>query len=254
MASENDSTESPFNLWWWLSAGFLVLLAVVATVVFVTSGRPGEPAAQSETRSEAAQPEPTAATASATTPAGEAGGCGLAADSQDIPVAGPEAVWTPTGLFMVPTSPEHGPEASQSSGWTCFAHSPTGALFAAAHFTAGAIGPDYASFMADAAIQNAALETWLSSQDPDAHRQEPGRVAQIAGYEFLEVSPADEVRPNRVAVNLGLRQSSVEAAFRVEMVWDESAGTWKGDMTGTQFEPTVIELAAVTAWGAAGNG
>src|SRR5690606_21578431 len=98
-----------------------------------------------------------------------------------------------------------------------------------------------------AAVDNQARAVWVSAQDPDTRVQLPGRVAQIAGFQF------QQVEPGRVVIDLGMQQDTVEASVRVGLVWDEDAGNWRGDFSLSQFSPSVVDLATFTKWGATGG-
>ena len=247
MTNENETTTSPFGTWWWVSAGFLVLLAIVATIVFVTGDRPDEAIAMPSS-TEGPGPEPS----TAAEPGEEGGACELPADDQDIPTTGPTADWVPVDYLMVPTSTVYGPADAAGSSWPCFAHSPTGALLAAVHFTAAMYGSEYERLAEDAAVPSAALDLWLADQDPSSRTQTAGQVAQFAGYRYVELAPSEAVVPDRVVVDLAMRQSSVEGYIRIALVWDAERETWRGDMTATQLDPTFEEITSTnfTSWSA----
>jgi hypothetical protein len=57
--------------------------------------------------------------------------CGLRPGSQTIPTAAPKATWKLRGTVAVPSAPStYGPGKAEDGVPSCFAHSPTGALFA----------------------------------------------------------------------------------------------------------------------------
>jgi len=237
--SDEKETSNPFNAWWWIAGGFLLLIVVlVAVVVATSSGSEPDPDPSSDI---SAAPSPSSTTGAELD---EDDTCIPGGANQDIPVSGPEAQWEAVGYFMVPTSPEYGPVDGSEPLWPCFAHSPTGALFAAANFFAGLGEPNYEEFSAVAAVDNPALPAWLATQDPSDRQQTPGRVAQIAGFQF------QQVEPDRVVVDLGMQQDTVEASVRVGLVWDEEAGNWRGDFSLSQISPSPVDLATFTKWGA----
>lgn len=241
MSDENNHSTSPFNVWWWVAGGFLLLIVVLVVVVLVGTSRGSD-----DSQTGPSDPSPTVSTDgpdAPATPDASGSACDLPA-ATEIPVAGPEASWDAVGYFMVPTSPEYGPVATDGSAWPCFAQSPTGALFAAAHFFAGLTEPTYAEFAESAAVDNGARTAWISAQDPATMTQTPGRVAQIAGFQF------QQVEIGRVVVDLGLRQSDVEGSIRLGLVWDEQAGNWLGDFSASQVVPAAADLTTFTPWGA----
>src|SRR3954447_14167300 len=63
--------------------------------------------------------------------------CGLPPGSPQIPAVAPQTRWELVGTIAAPTEPKTiGPGIEQGKRRLCFAHSPTGALFAAANFVA----------------------------------------------------------------------------------------------------------------------
>lgn len=244
MSTDNNTrADSPFNIWWVVS-GIGIVLVVVALILVLIFGRGGA------SNDDAATP---AATATSDPTPSETGGsasttsCDLNSGNQDIPVEGPEATWTTVDYLLVPSSNEYGPAAVEGSEWSCFDHSPTGALFAAAHVLAGAAGPDFESFMADAAVDNTALRSWIVAENPATHTQSPGDVAQFAGFQMASVET------DRVTVKLALAQSGISGSYTVDMVWDDVDGTWKVDMSASTFfnnVATIENLDTFTPWAA----
>ena len=244
MSTDNNTrTDSPFNIWWVVS-GIGIVLVVVALILVLIFGRGGasdDDAAPVDTAT--SEPAPTE-TASAE-PA--ASSCRLDDGNQDIPVSAPEATWTTVDYLLVPSSNEYGPAPLEGSEWSCFAHSPTGALFAAAQVMAGASGPEFESFMDDAAVDNAALQAWVAGENPETHTQSPGNVAQFAGFQMTSVAP------DRVTVKLALTQSGILGSYTADMVWDDADDTWKVDMGASTFfdnVATLENLNTFTPWAA----
>src|SRR4051794_10440252 len=63
--------------------------------------------------------------------------CGLPAGNQHVPAVGPQTRWELVGTIAAPTDPNTiGPGIHEGKRRLCFAHSPTGALFAAVNFVA----------------------------------------------------------------------------------------------------------------------
>lgn len=237
MADENSTSSSPFSSWQWLAAGGFLLLVVGATIaVIIVSGGNNEPGAAPST----ATPIPTVS--SSAPPDGSA--CGLPAENQDIPVRGPDASWEAQKYLLVPSSDEFGPVQGQDPLWPCFAHSPTGALFAAAHFLPRMVAlPGYEEFAQAAAVDNTALDSWLAEQNPSTHDQSAGRTGQYVAYRF------QSVEPDAVVIDLGLRLSDASIYYRVSLVWDPAADNWKGDLATSQLSaPVVDDLTSFTSW------
>jgi hypothetical protein len=237
MSTDNNTkADSPFNMWWVVS-GIGVVLVVVALILVLVFGRGGETDnATAPTDTGTSEPAVTGTADSA-----PAISCDLS-ENQDIPVAGPEASWSPSGYLLVPSSDEFGPVPLENSEWSCFAHSPTGALFAAAHVLERASGPDYESFMEAAAVDNPSRDAWVAGEDPATHTQTASDVAQFMGFQMTSVET------DAVTMKLALSDGDVLGAYTVALVWDAEAGTWKVDMSVSTFFDRVEVLDSLTAF------
>lgn len=118
----------------WAQPGFVVaaalvgLIAVLGVIVALSGGSGSAPAPQAGT----ASAPPAGAGSSSADTAGSV--CGLPAGAQKIPRTGPQATWELRGSLAAPTAPtSFGPGQTTSGVPACFAHSPTGALFAMAN-------------------------------------------------------------------------------------------------------------------------
>lgn len=123
--------EQPFwqQRGWILSAGFLLVLLVLAAATLVTSDDEAPEASGSPTSA------PTATASDADDTAGGDGrpaGCRTDDSEQEKPTAAPEDVhWKAGGTHLVPVSKSAGPLKFDGPVWSCFAHTPMGAVFAA---------------------------------------------------------------------------------------------------------------------------
>jgi hypothetical protein len=113
----------------WTQPGFIAAAAVVAIIVVlglaiaITGG--SDSASPSDAPAGSAPPavSPSAGDSDSV--------CGLDPGSQAIPTEAPKANWKLRGNVAVPTAPStYGPGKVEDGVPTCFAHSPTGALFA----------------------------------------------------------------------------------------------------------------------------
>ena len=116
--------------------------------------------------------------------------CGLPAGDGSIPQEGPEADWMLIDGVPMPTSEEHGPGAETDGIHSCFAHTPTGALFA------------YEAFLADSySSENAPADVFRARVVDDANRErqiddvrgqdrgEGNQGVNPVGFAFLAYSP-----------------------------------------------------------------
>ena len=124
-ADSGEDQRSP-----WTQPGFIAsavvvgLVIVLGLVLTVTSGSQGEAGTPAPPAADSSPPAPPADT-------GDDSACGLARGDQTIPVSAPKATWKLRGTVAVPTAPKtFGPGRVRDGVPSCFARSPTGALFA----------------------------------------------------------------------------------------------------------------------------
>ena len=123
--------KSRVPAWAWV---FLALLGLaVAFLVFsLLSGDDSEEPSASPSAAQASTTPAPVPTQTNTDPNDSI--CGLPAGDQSIPEEAPETTWELVNGYAVPTSEEFGPGIKENNQLKCFAHNPTGALFAAARW------------------------------------------------------------------------------------------------------------------------
>lgn len=133
-STESTPEANPFTKPGFIIAAALVVALLAATVVIFllpkgdTTAQPG-PASPSSTAS---------ATPSAPADAAGKSVCGLPSSNDTALGAAPKSKWELVGKIAVPTDPKtFGPGKTDPDGFrSCFAHSPTGALYAATNILA----------------------------------------------------------------------------------------------------------------------
>lgn len=285
--SDSGTRRSWFSRPWPLTMLVILgLLAVGAVYLTTTDPKNGgatagvhagpERAADDEPQSVASVPAPSASTTSALAPlaatstslvptqttaamasTGEvatpaASVCGLPDGGQQIPVSPPPAVWRLVGPVAVPTSDTVGPGLVDAHGvGDCFAHSPTGALFAAVgslaalnlpvdqvspvdviHHRVAPIGDIYPAMLSQAAAAAAA-----GNRMPT----EPGATTKVA---VLGFSVTDYTAERAVlGVALGVGDPARAASYRQVLMplvmawWD---GDWKLVYTDAMARPQPV--------------
>lgn len=243
----NGRSLARFNAWW-LAAAILVVAVIAALVLVLIFGQKSEPT-----------PADTAAPSASSAPSNGRGSvtpneetCGLPT-SEEIPTVGPDAEWVNRSFLLVPTSSTFGPIDRDESVWGCFAWSPTGALFAAANFMGGIQSSNDAdslkAFVQASAVDNKGRELFIEDMsDRAAIPKEPGRTAQISGFQFTRVDAAEVVV--RIGLNQGAGAETVKAYMPFSMVWDSSASTWMVDFDRVRFDTVADELVGYTPWDA----
>ncbi|NEK96590.1 hypothetical protein GCU67_20825 [Modestobacter muralis] len=210
--TEPDNTTSPFARRGFIAAAVVVALVVIAAVVVAISGG-GD---SDDVPVGVGGP----ATAPATSASADAGDCDQPEGDQLPPVAAPANEWELVGKLVAPTDPDGaGPGKVSDEGLrTCFAHDPTGALFAAVNWF---------GMTSDVESMTAALEeitapgpgrdklAGLLETDPTSVLGKGGY--QVAGFTFL--SYTGDVAMLNLALDIaGTGQASLTATLE-----------WSGD-------------------------
>jgi hypothetical protein len=123
-------------------------------------------------------------------------GCSLPAGAQSLPVTAPVSGWTLVGSMAAPTARATiGPQKSIDGVWVCFAHSPAGALFAAASFWAEATAVPQTVLYGQLAANTPARPVAIAQAQGSTQRLQdidgdPGTVS-IAGFQYTAYTPAE---------------------------------------------------------------
>ncbi|WP_432943644.1 hypothetical protein ACQPXM_00725 [Kribbella sp. CA-253562] len=159
----------------------------------------------------------TAATSADTSSPEQSSGCGLPAGDQNVPTTAPTADgWEVNHRVVVPRSTTHGPAKTDPDGFRrCFAHSPTGALFAAYNAIA-AIGDQHK-------VLTTVPKLMLPGPNTDALLKElrdetptDSEAVQLAGYRILDAIT------DRVTVVLAVPVESEYMSLNLTLVWHRS--------------------------------
>ena len=168
-STPSGTEQNPFTRPGFIISAALVLalIAAVAVIFFL-------PKDDSTAQPAPAAPADTSAPAAPATSAAAAGKsiCGLPSTSETALGAAPTSTWELVGKMAAPTDPTTiGPGTTDEDGFrSCFAHTPTGALYAAANIVALGSSPDQDEFKLadqllvpgpgrDAAMKNAQART-----------------------------------------------------------------------------------------------
>jgi hypothetical protein len=193
---------------WYASRGFvasgvfLALLTAIGIAVTFASG-----------------PSGTAVRAAPHRAAVDTGGsrCGLPVGRQDPVVGPPRASWVLVGRIAAPSIPGVGPGVVQGTDRRCFAHSPLGALLAAANFL-----PSTAA----ATDQRLGMDHYVAGHLRDVYARQPaipvdpGTSAQTVGFKV------ESLGADAVDVSLALRINGVLGYVVLPMRWTVP-GDWR---------------------------
>ncbi|MBC7630546.1 hypothetical protein [Aeromicrobium sp.] len=211
----------------------LIVVAGIIVVVLRLSGGGGDAGA-------GGNPEP-----SATQSADSSSVCGLPDSDQAVPsAAAPEATWELNGKMAQPRSPKYGPGSLAGGVGSCFAHSPTGALFAAATYLVDASNPS---------TSDASLRSRFTEGSPEINDPDDGSVAptyQIAGYRF------DDVTADRATVAVAVRVTEGPAAggqvaLTFTMMWEKDDWRIVVPVDGELPSAGITSLAGFVPWAGA---
>jgi hypothetical protein len=190
----------------------------------------GHPDATSTSNTSAA-PTPPAVPATSSATSAENGTCNLPAGDQTVPTKAPPAdSWEVSRRVVVPRSTTYGPATTDQDGFRrCFAHSPTGALYAAYNAIA-ALGDQQKAIPTTKKLMlpgpdTTALVTKLKSENPS----DDGATAQLAGYRILDATT------DRVTVVLALPVEEQYVSANLTLVWHQSDWRVIPPKPGEQF-------------------
>lgn len=210
--------EFPFGRGF-VAACIVIGAILLCGIVLAVTGLRGDPATSLPAPAEA--PSPSASPSHPTGPARTPDGCRLPDGDQGIPLTPPPTdQWEVNRRVVVPRSAQYGPAEADADGFRrCFAHSPTGGVFAAYHAvaamadqrrtvqTAGKLmlpGPG-----TDALLRELRREKASADSDP----------AQLAGYRVVDAGR------DRLTVALAMPVESAYVSATLTLVW--YGGDWR---------------------------
>jgi hypothetical protein len=242
-STESTTESNPFTKPGFIIAAALVVALIAATIViFLLPKGQGnaQPAAAPAESSSTAEASPTASAAGESI-------CGLPATSETALGSAPETKWELVGTMAAPTDLKVGPGKTDDQGIrSCFAHTPTGALYAAVNLWA--LGSDPS--------KERAIAEQLAAKGPgrDAGMKAPQTAApsssvkiQIAGFNVSYTA-------NQAVVELAFKaDNGALASVRTTLLWQD--GDWKGvvaDNGAPLEEPRQIrDLSGFIPWSGA---
>ncbi|MHA7241250.1 hypothetical protein [Arthrobacter sp. TMS1-12-1] len=236
MSERKDSAaqpENPFTRPWFLASAAMVVIIVILALVYAFLPPVGATPPSSAPTSAASSP------ATPTTDSDDTGDsvCGLPEGDQTIPGPDLETQWELVGKTAAPAEPESfGPGEVNSEGVrTCFAHNPTGALYATANvLVTGANGrqADTYQYLAAAGPER---DSRLSSAAPEQVTD-----LQVAGFQYISYSEDNAV------VTLGVEfPDQTYFTFTTTMIWED--GDWKAVLPPAAGQQ-VSDLSSLIPW------
>ena len=240
-STESTTESNPFTKpGFIIAAALVVALIAAAVVIFLLPKGQGN-----------AQPAPTETSNSATAkPSGSAPAgksvCGLPASQETALGTAPKSKWELVGTMAVPTDPStSGPGTVGKDGLrSCFAQSPTGALYATANIWAASFNgyakQVYLELAADSPSRDKAVQAIKEGKDVSGGSSPK---VQIAGFILHSYTPEAAV------VELAIKSSDGGyGAFSTSLVWED--GDWKLDIPAAGGGPVrqISDLSSFIPW------
>ncbi len=210
----------------WTQRGFIASAVVVALIAVLglflafagPSGGNGNAAPRATTPAASTSPSP----GGSTRPASDSA-CGLPAGEESVPRTAPkETKWELVGTMAAPTAPDtHGPGRVDDGLRSCYAHSPTGALYAAVNFVAMTTAPERReAAVRELAANGPGRDAALTAIKREGEQRAGGTGTQVAGFTFLNYGTETAV------VDLAFRTSSAAYVHMpLSVRWQD--GDWK---------------------------
>jgi hypothetical protein len=213
--------EKPFwqQRGWILSAGFLAALLVVGMVALMTGEDPapragGDPVPTPSSTDDAGTGDADARPA----------GCRTDDSDQEKPTAVPKDFrWKADGTGLVPVSKTAGPLKFDGPVWSCFAHTPMGAVLAAHSITDHFSYAGWREVMERQVVPGPGRDALIANRGQEEDKPAAGQ-ADAGGYAGFSVLAYDK---DEATIMLLLRgpDTGVYGAASVTVQWHE--GDWK---------------------------
>ncbi|POM25750.1 hypothetical protein BTM25_01330 [Actinomadura rubteroloni] len=244
---EPDDVQSPFRRPGFIAAAaFLALILVLGVVALVTGLDSGNGTAAPSHPSVGARPGTTA-------PA--AGGCHPTDTDQRTPANAPPGVlWQSYENMVLPYSKSAGPMVTEGEIARCYAHTPVGALMAAAHITyRAAVAVDWRKFAQVEFVGGAGKSAYLAnrSASPAPIEHASGGIGQIAGFSFISYDSSTAVI--RLAYRNPLQNSGLAPYGSGDYTMKWSNDDWRLELQPNGDSgppgPDTQDLDGYVAWG-----
>jgi hypothetical protein len=218
------------------SAAVVVVLAALG-LVYLALPSP------SNGQAPAAIPSATA-TATANAQAGQSA-CGLPAGDQRYPSVGLPTKWELLGRVAVPTDPKGiGPGRTDGSLRTCYQHSPTGALYAAANIVGvGTLPGGPAVINKNFAAKSPARDQALATP-PTQTPLDPSMSMQIGGFKVVSYAPDSAT----IALGMKVTQDSRAGYGSVTYALRWEGGDWKVVLEDSSTSTSLKDLSDFVPW------
>lgn len=249
------SSEHPDTRKRWMAAAgtaFVLLLVAMAAYVLVTGGPDStRPAKAGPGRIRPASTPPARSNPSPGTAAGSSTGCRTGTPVNVMPTSPPrDTAWKNVGVVLVPTSPTYGPNRYQGPVWSCYSHTPMGAVMASYGILSTLTGPGWKTVAEHEIVPGPGQRAFVAAGEQQKYRPPaPGSVSQPVGFQVVSYSPV-----SATIESLSGGSGSEYTANEQTLAW--AGGDWKLVVTPNGSagpDPqTVSSSAGFVLWGATG--
>ena len=230
--------QSPWTRPWFIASAAVVVVLAALGIAYV--------ALPSPSAGQAPAPAPPA-TATATAQAGQSV-CGLPAGDQRYPSVGLPTKWELLGRVAVPTDPKGiGPGRTDGPVRTCYQHSPTGALYAAANLVGLGFMPEGPTLIYKDLMARSPERDRLLATPPAETPEDPSLSLQIGGFKVVSYT-GDSAQ---IALGVKVVQGSAASAGSITAALRWEDGDWKAVPEGTTSLTEVKDLSGFVPWAGA---
>jgi hypothetical protein len=190
-STESTTESNPFTRPGFIIAAVLVVALIAATIVIFLL-----PKGQGNAQLAPAPAESSGTAAASPSASAEAGisVCGLPASSETALGSAPKSNWELVGHMAAPSDPKtFGPGVTDESGFrSCFAHSPTGALYAAVNIVAmGSSAQDEVKLAESLLVPGTGRDAAIKEAQARNSSTGTSESAQIRGFILKSYSPTE---------------------------------------------------------------
>ncbi|WP_136611054.1 hypothetical protein [Sinomonas albida] len=240
MSQPTEGQGSPQGQSPWTRPRFIASAAVVVVLIALGVAYVALPSP-----SAGQAPAPTSpATAAATAQASQSV-CGLPAGDQRYPSVGLPTKWELLGRVAVPTDPKgSGPGKTDGSLRTCYQHSPTGALYAAANIVGvGTLPGGPTVINKNFAAKSPARDQALAAP-PTQTPLDPSMSMQIGGFKVVSYAPDSAT----IALGMKVTQDSRTGYGSVTYALRWEGGDWKVVLEDSSTSTSLKDLSDFVPW------
>lgn len=243
-STESTNETNPFTKPGFIIAAALVVALIAATLVIfliIPNGNEEATPQPSQASTGSASPTPTATAAGKSI-------CGLVGSTATALGSAPKTTWSLVGRMAAPTDPKtHGPGITDADGFrSCFAQSPTGALYAAVNIVALGSSSQSAVKIAENLLVPGPGRDAAITDARNTPSSAPGsQSAQIKGFILKAYSPSEADVDLAIQLDTGALAHTVISLRWVGGDWKIKAADDGEIFTGTA---QISDLGSFITW------